>query len=83
MILSFINVHQSFVSTDPPPHLQGWMGIVTFHFSEPWYRPHPVETSSLSVFAKTAGLSDKPPNYGNVWQMLSDWRTVCLTKNYK
>ena len=26
------------------PHLRGWWGIVTFHFSEPWYKFHPVGT---------------------------------------
>ena len=36
-------MHQSFVSTAPPP--TGMVGIVTFHFSEPWYKPRPVETS--------------------------------------
>ena len=32
-------MHQSFVSTAAPP--TGMTGIVTFHFSEPWYKPHP------------------------------------------
>ena len=27
------------------PHLWGWAGKVTLHFSETWYRPHPVGTS--------------------------------------
>ena len=36
-------MHQSFVST--APHLRGWEGIMTFHFSEPWYKPCPVGTS--------------------------------------
>ena len=38
-----IVMHQSFVSTAPPP--KGMVGIVTFNFSEPWYKPHPVGTS--------------------------------------
>ena len=37
-------MHQSFVSTAPPPTGMG-VGIVTFHFSEPWYKPSHVGTS--------------------------------------
>ena len=33
-------MHQSFVSTAPPP--KGMGGDSDFHFSEPWYKPHPV-----------------------------------------
>ena len=36
-------IHQSFVFTAPPP--TGMAKIVTFHFSEPWYKPRPVGTS--------------------------------------
>ena len=36
-------MHQSFVSNAPPP--TGMEGIVTLHFSEPWYKPGPVGTS--------------------------------------
>ena len=31
------------------PHLQGWAGIVTFHFSEPCHKPRPVGTIKLMV----------------------------------
>ena len=31
-------MHQSFVSTAPPPTGKG--GIMTFHLSKPWYKPH-------------------------------------------
>ena len=37
-------MHQLFVSTAPPP--TGVEGIVTFHFSEPWYKPRPVNGKS-------------------------------------
>ena len=38
-------MHQPFVSTAPPPYLQGMGGDNDFHFSEPWYKLRPVGTS--------------------------------------
>ena len=44
-------MHQSFVSTAPPP--TGMARIKTFHFSEPWYKPRSVETTLLLALLYT------------------------------
>ena len=54
-------MHQSFVSTapPPPPYLQGMGGDNDFHFSEPWYKPGRV-AQSVTCLATDACLTADP-----------------------
>ena len=48
-------MHQSFVSTAPPP--TGMGGDNDFHFSEPWYKPRPLCLGYICYGRRTIYLS--------------------------